>query len=339
MAKQKLMTNIELVAKLRNVADNHKTVYGLGMYGHLITDAIIDSKAKQLPNFYTAAKVKKLRSLVGKNYFGFDCLGLVEGIFWGWTGNVNDSKGGAVYGKNDVPDTNAAGIIKMCEGVSSIFADIKVGELLWMPGHVGVYIGNGQAIEATPQWDDDVQYSNVANLGNDSGHSRAWQKHGKLPWIEYVEVNESKEPTVATAVTVGSAVTIAAGATYYNSTNKVPDWVLKKQWVVKSVSGSRVVVDKSTDGGSSICSAIDAKYLSVAGTTNAAQKKVLKVGSAVTIAAGATYYNSTNKVPDWVLKKQWVVKSIIGSRVVVDKSTDGKSSICSAIAVHNLTVV
>ena len=157
------------------------------------------------------------------------------------------------------------------------------------------------------------------------------------------EATVAAKPTTTTssasAIKAGDIVSIAKGATYYNSTKAPADWIINKQWVVKSVSGSRVVVDKSTDGGSSICSAIDAKYLSVAGTTNTVQKKTLAVGCAVKIASGATYYNSTNKVPEWVLKKQWIVKSIIGSRVVVDKSTDGKSSICSAIAAHNLTVV
>lgn len=148
----------------------------------------------------------------------------------------------------------------------------------------------------------------------------------------------SNENLVA-SVKTGDVVSIASGATYYNSTKKVPDWVLKKQWVVKSVSGDRVVVNVSTDGKSSINSPIAAKNLTVVRASVIVSQNTLKVGATVSIASGATYYNSTKKVPDWVLKKKWLVKSIKNDRVVIDKSTDGKSSICSPIAAKYLTVV
>ena len=143
----------------------------------------------------------------------------------------------------------------------------------------------------------------------------------------------------APALKLGDVVSISVGATYYNSTKKVPDWVLKKQWVVKNVSGSRVVIDKSTDGKSSICSAIDKKYLTIVRAPIIVPQKTLAIGATVSIKTGATYYNSTKKVPDWVLKKHWIVKAINNDRVVIDKSTDNKSSICSPIAASNLSVI
>lgn len=60
----------------------------------------------------------------------------------------------------------------------------------------------------------------------------------------------------------GDVVSICNNAIYYNG-HDVPTWVIRKKWVVKSVKGDRVVVDKSTDGKNAINSAIDAKYLTV----------------------------------------------------------------------------
>ena len=63
-------------------------------------------------------------------------------------------------------------------------------------------------------------------------------------------------------INVGDKVKIATRATYYNG-KAVPDWVSNKEWIVSSVSGNRVVIDKSSDGKNSINSPLDAKYLTV----------------------------------------------------------------------------
>ena len=115
--------------------------------------------------------------------FGFDCVCLIKGILWGWTGDRTKQYGGAVYCSNGVPDVGADGILKYCKDVSTNFANIQPGEVVWMSGHVGVYIGDGQVIECTPKWTNNVQYSNLGNLGYKDGHSRMWKKHGILPWV------------------------------------------------------------------------------------------------------------------------------------------------------------
>lgn len=70
----------------------------------------------------------------------------------------------------------------------------------------------------------------------------------------------------------------------------------------------------------------------------AASTSTIKVGNAVKIASGATYYDG-KKIPAWVTKMNWIVKEVKGDRVVVDKSTDGKNSINSPINAKYLTVV
>ena len=64
----------------------------------------------------------------------------------------------------------------------------------------------------------------------------------------------------------------------------------------------------------------------------------IKVGSAVKISNGATYYNG-KKVPAWVIKKNWIVDEVKGDRAVIDKSVDGENSISSAINTKFLSVV
>ena len=48
-----------------------------------------------------------------------------------------------------------------------------------MPGHCGVYIGNGNVVESTPSWNNGVQITEISK--------RKWKCHGKLPQILYNE--------------------------------------------------------------------------------------------------------------------------------------------------------
>lgn len=136
---------------------------------------------------------------------------------------------------------------------------------------------------------------------------------------EFVGVKPStKKPVATTAptttatttsskskVTVKDVVTIADNAVYYTTGKAVPAWVRKKQWIVKSVSGSRVVIDKSIDGNNAINSAIDAKYLTVVKKTTTTSStttvkvpfKVKVVVADLNIRTGAgTNYTKTGDV-------------------------------------------
>ena len=180
------MTAKELVARLLDIEKNYKTVYAYGVFGAPITESVIAGKAKQYPNWYTPARQKMLRGLIGKGYFGFDCVNLIKGVLWGWNGDLNKTYGGAVYNSNGVPDVSADGMISRCKDVSTNFNNLQIGEALWLPGHIGVYIGDGLAIECTPKWQNKVQITAVGNLGKKPGYNtRTWQKRGKMPYVEY----------------------------------------------------------------------------------------------------------------------------------------------------------
>ena len=202
MAYRKTMNNIELVDKCKDIADNYKTIYIMGCFGAPLSQ----SNKKRYTNNHSFNRKPSRQNVINaasEDTFGFDCLGLVEGIIWGWRGDVNAPYGGAAYQSNGVKDNSADGVINICEDVSTNFKKLVPGELLWMPGHVGVYIGGGIAIESTPSWNDGVQFSKVANMGSCSGAARRWEKHGKLPWIEYIKEPVAKIPDIVYAVKVG----------------------------------------------------------------------------------------------------------------------------------------
>lgn len=78
-------------------------------------------------------------------------------------------------------------------------------------------------------------------------------------------LNDSKNGSTSSSagIRAGDRVKILENAVYFGQSTKVPDWVKEKQWIVKEVSGNRVVIDKSADGKNAICSAVDAKHLQV----------------------------------------------------------------------------
>jgi len=184
----------ELAIAAKGVANNYKTIYMKGVFGAVITESLIKEKIRQYPDWYTAERQKKFRSLIGKGYFGFDCICLLKALLWNWAGNLKKEYGGATYKANGVPDIGTEAMIAVCKDVSTDFADIAVGELLWMQGHVGIYIGNGLAVEATPSWKDGVQITAVHNISKKTGYNgRKWTKHGKLPYVSYPAKAEPAE--------------------------------------------------------------------------------------------------------------------------------------------------
>ena len=134
----------------------------------------------------------------GKSW-NMDCVCMIKGILWGFNFNKQASHGGAIYLSNGVKDDDANGIMKRCYNISRDFSHIEYGELMHMDGHVGVYIGNGQVVEATAAWDRKVQISQVASDGRRSKNGVVrgyWKEHGKLEYIDYdkpAPVNPYKE--------------------------------------------------------------------------------------------------------------------------------------------------
>ena len=179
---------------LKSIATDQKTVYAWGMFGTPITMSSVTGKAKQYPYWYTESKINSIFAPIyrtGSDTWGFDCVGLIKGVLWGWNGDKSKTYGGAVYASNGVPDISADAMIEKCSNVSSDLSKIGVGEYLWMKGHCGIYIGNGQVVESSPKWKNGAQITNVS--------ARNWLKHGKLPYIIYNSV-EAEEVTKSVSI-------------------------------------------------------------------------------------------------------------------------------------------
>jgi hypothetical protein len=126
--------------------------------------------------------------------FGFDCVCLIKGVLWGWTGDLNARYGGAKYQSNGVPDIDETTMFNKCSDISTDFSHLEMGEAVWMKGHIGIYIGNGLAVECSPKWGDCVQIT-ACNCSRKGYNRRDWTKHGKLPYVKY----ENTKPTASTA--------------------------------------------------------------------------------------------------------------------------------------------
>ena len=184
-----------LIAKLEEIVSKYKTKYAWGCFGCPLTQAMVDSKARQYPDWYNAAKKRELIEAGKQGAWGFDCVNVIKGILWGWHGDRSKSWGGAEYNSGGVPDINADQMINRCSGVSSDFSNIVPGEAVWLPGHIGVYIGNGVVIESTPIWKNGVQKTALGNIGSVAGlPNRKWAKHGKMPYVVYDLEEGRKKP-------------------------------------------------------------------------------------------------------------------------------------------------
>ncbi len=193
-----LMTAAELCAKLMDIAGNYKTAYMLGPWGWPATSKMIQRATTQGSNAKTNRQWLPQANAIKDKGFLFDCVGLIKGILWGWDGDLSRTYGGAGYACNGVPDYDAKKMIDNCREVSTDFSTIVPAEAVWMDGHIGVYVGEGIVVEATPKWRGGVQRSTLANTAGSkalpgTAGARTWTKHGKLPWVDYAAQEHEKE--------------------------------------------------------------------------------------------------------------------------------------------------
>ncbi len=194
-----LMTAQAFCAQLLAIANGCKTAYMLGPWGWPANTQMITRATTQGSNAQTNRQWLAQANAIKGQGFLFDCVGLIKGILWGWTGDLSRTYGGAGYACNGVPDLDAKGMINRCSGVSTSFAGIVPGEAVWMDGHIGVYVGGGVVVEATPKWQGGVQCSTLANTAGAQKLTgtvgcRTWTKHGKLPWVDYSAADKPVQP-------------------------------------------------------------------------------------------------------------------------------------------------
>lgn len=188
-----IMKASDFVAKLKDIATNHKTLYVMGCFGAPMTAANKKRYIDHHPYNKQPARVKLINA-ASTDTFGFDCVCLIKGVLWGWSGDKSKVYGGAKYATKGVPDVDANTMINLCSEVSTDFSKIEIGEAVWTNGHIGVYIGNGLAVECTPAWKNRVQIT-ACNCSKSGYNTRKWKKHGKLPYIDYTAASTAPTKT------------------------------------------------------------------------------------------------------------------------------------------------
>lgn len=191
-----LMTAKTFADKAENIAKNYKTSYMLGPWGWPANAKMINRTITQGSNIALNKTWLSYAYAIQDKGFLFDCVGLIKGILWGWSGDMSKTYGGAGYACNGVPDWGADTMIRQCKEVSTNFTKIVRGEAVWMEGHIGIYLGNGIVAEATPRWKWGVQLSTCTNISakqiSGTVGTRKWTSHGKLPWVDYSVTDNTK---------------------------------------------------------------------------------------------------------------------------------------------------
>ena len=144
--------------------------YVWGTYGNVLTESLLAYKLEQYPD-----GVGNYEDLIRANWLGgrtTDCVGLIKGYGW-----LNAETMEIQYGTHEMPDIGANQMYynAMESGAIDTMPDIP-GLAVWHEGHIGVYIGGGQVIEAMG-----TRYGVVkTELAN-----RGWTHWLKIPYINY----------------------------------------------------------------------------------------------------------------------------------------------------------
>lgn len=144
--------------------------YWYGTCVYKCSTSLLNSKAKQYPDHYTAIRMSRYRSDINAGKTCADCVGACKGYAW------NHGKK-----KSEVPDKSANGMFSYAKNKGADWGAIGTlpeipGIALRFDGHVGYYIGGGYAIE----WRG-FAYGCVKTKVS----GRKWTHWYKLPWIDY----------------------------------------------------------------------------------------------------------------------------------------------------------
>ena len=143
--------------------------YWFGTFGNTTTVELYEKKKQEYPSQYEAEDF-----LLQLGSRAHDCSGLVKGYFWSEAPDAEP-----VYASGGFPDISANGIAEKCGATEDMAAMPDVpGLLVFMPGHVGVYVGGGRVIEARGhRWG--VVETALAE--------RPWSRWGRCPGLAYEE--------------------------------------------------------------------------------------------------------------------------------------------------------
>lgn len=337
------MTAKVFVDKAVDIAKNYKTLYVMGCFGAPLTGSNVSRYCNNHSYNKNATRTAMIKAAANQSppVFGFDCVCLIKGILWGWDGDASRTYGGAGYAINGVPDIGADTMITKCTGVSTTgWDDMVIGEAVWMSGHIGIYIGDGLAVECSPKWENKVQITAVGNIGSKAGYNtRRWTKHGKLPYVDYTGASTgggsqgTTKPSKPSEGTVGACVgdTVTfTGNKHYVSSNALNGSACKpgKAKVTAMVGNAKhpYHLIKVPGGGSTVYGWVDAADIQVEGG--------ITVGSKVKVNKGAKTYTGGG-LASFVYTNTYTVIQVDGDRVVIGQN----GVVTAAVNSKDLTLV
>lgn len=159
--------------------------YWWGCFGQRADGALYAQKKKQYPAYYTAADFP---SQYGQKVH--DCVGLIKGYLW------CDSPDGAPR-YSSAQDVAVEGLYRKCSkrgDIGNLPETPGVCVFMRDMGHVGVYIGNGEVVEAM---------GHAYGVVKTKLAGRGWAYWGMPDWISYGYVAEC-EPTSTQAPANGT---------------------------------------------------------------------------------------------------------------------------------------
>ena len=144
--------------------------YVWGTYGQVLTPELFQYKLTQYPE-----GVGQYADFIRNNWLGkhtADCVGLIKGYGW-----LNADTMEIEYGTNGMPDVGANQMYYNATRKGTIDTIPEVpGLAVWKSGHIGVYIGGGQVIEAMG-----TKYGVVKT----QLQGRGWTHWLEIPYINY----------------------------------------------------------------------------------------------------------------------------------------------------------
>lgn len=144
--------------------------YVWGTFGNVLTDSLLDYKVEQYPD-----GVGDHEDFIRTHWLGgrtTDCIGLIKGYGW-----LDADTLTIIYGTNGMPDIGANSMYHNAAvtGTIDTMPDAP-GLAVWMEGHIGVYIGGGEVIEAS---------STRRGVVKTQLAGRGWTAWLEVPYISY----------------------------------------------------------------------------------------------------------------------------------------------------------
>lgn len=167
-------TNVELVEHCKK-ALNERWKYTWGTFGCVLTNVILNDLRKRYPTEINRYYDYVVLNNIGKR--NVDCSGLIKSYLFEWENN------NPVY--NSKYDLSADMILERAKEKGNIntMPDVP-GLCVHYKGHIGVYIGNDEVIEAR---------GTLHGVVKTKLKDRPWTHWLKCPFIEYVEEDKLKD--------------------------------------------------------------------------------------------------------------------------------------------------